>query len=108
MVKPAAGHRPLAYSSPEAVQTTGTVAILAGGRGYIGNIVGNLATLRPIPALASGDTAARSCAISSSGSDIPNMEIKSTYHWPVLGITDHKNAFFKVVRAVNGTTYLVP
>jgi hypothetical protein len=25
-VKPAAGHRPLAYSSPEAVQTTGTVA----------------------------------------------------------------------------------
>src|SRR5580693_6929978 len=26
MVKPAAGHRPLAYSSPEAVQTTGTVA----------------------------------------------------------------------------------
>jgi hypothetical protein len=26
MVKPAAGYRPLAYSSPEAVQTTGTVA----------------------------------------------------------------------------------
>ena len=26
MVKPAAGHRPLAYSSPEAVQITGTVA----------------------------------------------------------------------------------
>jgi hypothetical protein len=26
-VKPAAGHRLLAYSSPEAVQTTGTVAI---------------------------------------------------------------------------------
>jgi hypothetical protein len=25
-VKPAAGYRPLAYSSPEAVQTTGTVA----------------------------------------------------------------------------------
>src|SRR5215831_211996 len=30
MVKPAAGSTPLAYSSPEAVQTTGTVA--AGGR----------------------------------------------------------------------------
>jgi hypothetical protein len=29
MVKPAAGHRPLAYSSPEAVQTTGTVATYA-------------------------------------------------------------------------------
>jgi len=28
-VKPAAGYRPLAYSSPEAVQTTGTVATLA-------------------------------------------------------------------------------
>src|SRR5271156_3394217 len=27
MVKPVAGYRPLAYSSPEAVQTTGTVAI---------------------------------------------------------------------------------
>src|SRR5437588_11120198 len=27
MVKPAAGYRPLAYSSPEAVQTTGTVAL---------------------------------------------------------------------------------
>jgi hypothetical protein len=26
-VKPAAGYRPLAYSSPEAVQTTGTVAL---------------------------------------------------------------------------------
>ena len=26
MVKPAAGYRPLAYSSPEAVQATGTVA----------------------------------------------------------------------------------
>jgi hypothetical protein len=26
MVKPAAGYRPLAYSSPEAVQTTATVA----------------------------------------------------------------------------------
>jgi hypothetical protein len=26
MVKPTAGYRPLAYSSPEAVQTTGTVA----------------------------------------------------------------------------------
>ena len=26
MIKPAAGYRPLAYSSPEAVQTTGTVA----------------------------------------------------------------------------------
>jgi hypothetical protein len=25
MIKPAAGYRPLAYSSPEAVQTTGTV-----------------------------------------------------------------------------------
>jgi hypothetical protein len=35
MIKPAAGHPPLAYSSPEAVQTTGTVAVfplnLAGG-----------------------------------------------------------------------------
>src|SRR5580700_10929800 len=31
MVKPAAGHRPLAYSSPEAVQTTGTVALCIGG-----------------------------------------------------------------------------
>ena len=29
-MKPAAGCRPLAYSSPEAVQTTGTVAISAG------------------------------------------------------------------------------
>jgi hypothetical protein len=28
-VKPAAGYRPLAYSSPEAVQTTGTVAVAA-------------------------------------------------------------------------------
>src|SRR5947199_164616 len=27
-VKPPAGYRPLAYSSPEAVQTTGTVAVL--------------------------------------------------------------------------------
>jgi hypothetical protein len=27
-VKPAAGYRPLAYSSPEAVQTTGTVAVI--------------------------------------------------------------------------------
>ena len=27
MIKPAAGYRPLAYSSPEAVQTTGTVAV---------------------------------------------------------------------------------
>ena len=27
-MKPAAGYRPLAYSSPEAVQTTGTVAVL--------------------------------------------------------------------------------
>jgi hypothetical protein len=26
MVKPSAGYRPLAYSSPEAVQTTGTTA----------------------------------------------------------------------------------
>jgi hypothetical protein len=30
MVKPAAGCRPLAYSSPEAVQTTGTVADITG------------------------------------------------------------------------------
>src|SRR3954453_4079157 len=29
MVKPVAGYRPLAYSSPEAVQTTGTVAGIA-------------------------------------------------------------------------------
>src|SRR5271155_2837380 len=28
MVKPVAGYRPLAYSSPEAVQTTGTVAVV--------------------------------------------------------------------------------
>jgi hypothetical protein len=28
MVKPSAGYRPLAYSSPEAVQTTGTTAKL--------------------------------------------------------------------------------
>jgi hypothetical protein len=28
MIKPAAGYRPLAYPSPEAVQTTGTVALL--------------------------------------------------------------------------------
>src|SRR5690242_21091000 len=28
MIKPAAGYRPLAYSSPKAVQTTGTVAEL--------------------------------------------------------------------------------
>ena len=28
MVKPAAGYRPLAYASPEAVQTTGTVAVV--------------------------------------------------------------------------------
>jgi hypothetical protein len=27
MIKPAAGYRPLAYSSPEAVQTTGTIAL---------------------------------------------------------------------------------
>jgi hypothetical protein len=27
MVKPAAGYRPLAYASPEAVQTTGTVVV---------------------------------------------------------------------------------
>jgi hypothetical protein len=27
MMKPAAGYRPLAYSSPNAVQTTGTVAL---------------------------------------------------------------------------------
>ena len=27
MIKPAAGYRPLAYSSPEAVHTTGTVAL---------------------------------------------------------------------------------
>jgi hypothetical protein len=27
MIKPAAGYRPLAYSSPEAVQTTGTVVV---------------------------------------------------------------------------------
>jgi DNA topoisomerase VI subunit B len=33
MMKPAAGYRPLAYSSPEAVQTTGTVAITDNGRG---------------------------------------------------------------------------
>jgi hypothetical protein len=32
MVKSAAGSMPLAYSSPEAVQTTGTVADLVGGR----------------------------------------------------------------------------
>jgi hypothetical protein len=30
IVKPAAGYRPLAYSSPEAVQTTGTVAVIDG------------------------------------------------------------------------------
>ena len=29
MMKPAAGYRPLAYSSPNAVQTTGTVAVKA-------------------------------------------------------------------------------
>jgi hypothetical protein len=32
MIKPAAGHPPLAYSSPEAVQTTGTVAQLVSPR----------------------------------------------------------------------------
>ena len=39
MVKPAAGHRPLAYSSPEAVQTTGTVAAaeLAEARRLVGD-----------------------------------------------------------------------
>src|SRR4029077_17936030 len=31
MIKPAAGYRPLAYSSPEAVQTTGTVVFFAQG-----------------------------------------------------------------------------
>jgi len=36
-VKPAAGYRrPLAYSSPEAVQTTGTVADLASETGTFG------------------------------------------------------------------------
>ena len=30
MIKPAAGYRPLAYSSPEAVQTTGTVVLIGG------------------------------------------------------------------------------
>ena len=34
MVKPAAGYRPLAYSSPEPVQTTGTVA---GDAGLVGS-----------------------------------------------------------------------
>jgi hypothetical protein len=33
MVKPAAGYRPLAYSSPEAVQTTGTVAVIPSDMG---------------------------------------------------------------------------
>ena len=31
-MKPAAGYRPLAYSSPEAVQSTGTVADSADGK----------------------------------------------------------------------------
>jgi hypothetical protein len=32
MVKPSAGYRPLAYASPEAVQTTGTVALPVCGK----------------------------------------------------------------------------
>ena len=43
-MKPAAGHRPLAYSSPEAVQTPGTVAevVVAKVR-----VLGNLAPAKP-------------------------------------------------------------
>src|SRR5271155_6031331 len=32
MIKPPAGYRPLAYSSPEAVQTTGSVAVVIGSK----------------------------------------------------------------------------
>jgi hypothetical protein len=54
MVKPAAGYRPLAYSSPEAVQTTGTVAhdeaIAAMGKAELaatkGDTAGSLRYLR--------------------------------------------------------------
>jgi hypothetical protein len=43
MVKPVAGYRPLAYSSPEAVQTTGTVALTHLGYLHVKTVGGNLA-----------------------------------------------------------------
>jgi hypothetical protein len=38
-VKPAAGYRPLAYSSPEAVQTTGTAATPKDGARLVAGVI---------------------------------------------------------------------
>ena len=51
---------------------------------------------------------AKSCVISSEGSEIPNLEVTATYKWPLIWKESTKRAFFTVIRGTNGIAYLVP
>jgi hypothetical protein len=79
-----------------------------GGSSYFGDTRFDGSTIKPIPRFAPGAEATRACALSSEGSEIPNIEITASYKWPLIGMDDEKSAFFRVVRATNGNAYLLP
>jgi hypothetical protein len=65
-------------------------------------------TLSPAAVLPAGAPVARSCAVSSEGSQFASMSIIATYEWPLIWKESSKSAFFKVIRSTNGIAYLVP
>jgi hypothetical protein len=75
---------------------------------HFGDTRGGAASLAPVAKLAAGSPVTRSCVISSSGSEIPNMQITATYKWPLIPWSESKTAFFRVVRTTTGAAVLLP
>jgi hypothetical protein len=75
---------------------------------HLGHVQAGAASLAPLARLAAGNSVTRSCVISSSGSDIPNMQITATFEWPLIPWSESKTAFFRVVRSATGAAVLLP
>ncbi|SAL87613.1 hypothetical protein AWB68_08471 [Caballeronia choica] len=77
------------------------------GHTYIGSLSVSRRTISPISVLEPGASDTKSCALYSSGdSDIPNVEITATYHWPIIGHEESISAFFKIVKGRSGFNFL--
>ena len=75
---------------------------------HLGHVQAGAASLATLAKLAAGNSVTRSCVISSSGSDIPNMQITATFEWPLIPWSESKTAFFRVVRSATGAAVLLP
>ncbi len=81
-----------------------------GSRGdiHIGNMVTSDETLAPIPLLPPGKSRTRTCVVSSTGSEVPDLQITAHYKWPLIPKESEMRAYFRVARGVNGDVFLLP